>query len=48
MDKNEQEFAHIVNKEMPFEEMILELKNCGILLSPWKEDIEAVGLKEKV
>lgn len=32
---------------MTFDQIVLELKECGILISPWKEDIIDVGLREK-
>jgi hypothetical protein len=48
IDNIEPEFNHIVNREMPFDEMIIEMKNCGILLSPWREDLLSVDLKPKV
>ena len=47
IDNEEEEFNHIANKKLTFDEMILAMKECGILLSPWKEDIEASGIKEK-
>ncbi|MGL4948123.1 MAG: hypothetical protein ACRC42_01930, partial [Mycoplasma sp.] len=47
IDNQEEEFNDIADKEMTFDEIILALKDCGIILSPWKEDIEAAGLKEK-
>ena len=47
IDNKEPTFAHIADKEMTFDEMILQMKECSILLAPWKEDIEAAGIKEK-
>lgn len=47
IDNKEEAFAHIADKEMSFDEIILAMKECGILLAPWKEDIEEAGLKEK-
>ena len=47
IDNQEETFNHIADKEMTFDEMILQMKECSILLAPWKEDIEAAGLKEK-
>ena len=47
IDNEEEEFNHIADKKLTFDEMILAMKECGILLAPWKEDIEASGIKEK-
>lgn len=47
IDNKEPVFAHLADKEFTFEELILRLKECGILLAPLKEDIEAAGLKHK-
>ncbi len=41
----EPEFGHIINKEMKYDEIILELRNCGILINPLEEDIISAGLK---
>ena len=47
--KNEEkEFAHIVNKEMKFDQIIIEFRNCGILLNPLNEDLIAYGYQLKV
>ena len=42
---SESEFAHIVNKEYKYDEIILELRNCGILINPFDEDIINAGIK---
>ena len=47
IDNEEKVFEHITNKYMTFDQMILALKDCGILIAPWKEDIEAIGIREK-
>lgn len=47
IDNEEEEFAHIKDKELTFDQMILALKDCGILLVSWKEDIHNVGIREK-
>jgi hypothetical protein len=47
--KNEEkEFSHIVNKKMRFDQLIIEFRNCGILLNPVNEDLEAYGYQIKV
>ena len=47
--KNEEkEFAHIVNKKMKFDQIIIEFRNCGILLNPLNEDLIAYGYQLKV
>lgn len=47
IDNTEKEFEHIADRELTFDEMILALKDLGILIAPWKEDIETVGIREK-
>ena len=47
IDNKEKEFDHIAGQILTFDQMILALKDCGILIAPWKEDIEAVGIREK-
>ncbi len=48
INNSEPEFSHIVNKELKYDQLLLELRNCGILLCPFEEDILAVDLKVKV
>lgn len=48
INNTEPEFEHITNKELTYNQMILEFKECGILLAAWTEDIIEAGLKEKV
>lgn len=43
----EPEFSHLVDKEFRYDEMILELRNCGILLTPDEEDLSRQGVKLK-
>ena len=47
IDNEEECFNHIANKYLTFDQMILALKDCGILIAPWKEDIEEIGFHEK-
>lgn len=46
-DNTEPEFAHLNNKETTYDQILLEMRNCGILLTPLDEDILAVGLNVK-
>lgn len=46
-DNDEAEFAHLNNKETTYDQILLEMRNCGILLTPLDEDILAVGLQVK-
>lgn len=45
---DEKEFAHILNKKLKFDQLIIEFRNCGILLNPLDQDLEAYGYKVKV
>lgn len=45
---SEPEFSHFADQELTFDEIVLEFKKCGVLIAPWKEDLESVGIKEKV
>ena len=47
IDNEEECFNHIANKYLTFDQMILALKDCGILIAPWKEDIEEIDFHEK-
>lgn len=47
IDNIEPEFNHINNKEMSYDQILIELRNCGILMTPLDEDYLAVGLKLK-
>ena len=47
IDNQEECFNHIANKNLTFDQMILALKDCGILIAPWKEDIEQIDFHEK-
>ena len=47
IDNEEEEFNDISNIEMTYDEMILALKERGILIAPWDEDIESCNIKEK-
>ena len=47
IDNEEECFNHIANKNLTFDQMILALKDCGILITPWKEDIEEIDFHEK-
>ena len=47
IDNKEKEFEHLADKELTFDQMIIALKDCGILIAPWKEDIDNVGIREK-
>jgi hypothetical protein len=47
-DNAEPEFASINNKKMFYDQLLLELRQCGILICPVEEDITSVGLKVKV
>lgn len=46
-DNNEPEFSHLNNKETSFDKILIEMRNCGILLTPLDEDILSVGLNIK-
>ena len=47
--KNEEkEFLHILNKKLKFDQLIIEFRNCGILLNPVDQDLIAYGFKIKV
>ena len=47
--KNEEkEFLHILNKKLKFDQLIIEFRNCGILLNPVDQDLTAYGFKIKV
>jgi hypothetical protein len=41
------EFTNIVNKPMKYQDLLIELRNCGILLYPYEEDVVNVGYKIK-
>lgn len=43
----ETELECLFDKEFSYDQMIIELRNCGILIAPLDEDILAVGLKIK-
>ena len=47
IDNKEECFNHIAGKDLTFDQMILALKDCGILIEPWKEDIEQIDFHEK-
>ena len=47
IDNQEECFNHIAGKNLTFDQMILALKDCGILIAPWKEDIEQIDFHEK-
>ena len=47
IDNKEDCFNHIAGKDLTFDQMILALKDCGILIAPWKEDIEQIDFHEK-
>ena len=47
-DNDEPEFSHLNNKKMFYDQLLLELRQCGILICPVEEDIKGVGLKVKV
>ncbi len=47
INNNDSEFAHFVNKEMNYDEMIIEMRNCGILLTPDEQDLMSIGLSIK-
>jgi hypothetical protein len=46
-DNNEPEFAFLNNKETTYDQILIEMRNCGILLTPLDEDILSVGLSIK-
>lgn len=46
-DNIEPELAHLNNKETTYDQILLEMRNCGVLLTPLDEDILAVGLNLK-
>ena len=47
IDNEEECFNHIAHKYLTFDLMILALKDCGILIAPWKEEIEEIDFHEK-
>lgn len=47
IENNDPEFSHIADKELTYEELVMEMRYCGILLNPLDEDILAVGRKIK-
>jgi len=38
---------YLFDKEFSYDQMVIELRNCGILIAPLDEDILDVGLKIK-
>lgn len=47
IDNKEPAFEHFAGKELTYEEMVLKLKECGILICPEEYDITEAGLKVK-
>ncbi len=47
IENSHSEFSHIANKEMNYDDLIIEMRHCGILLTPDEEDLNNVGLKLK-
>lgn len=41
------ELETVSEKEFSYDQIIIELRNCGILIAPLDEDVEAIGLKIK-
>ncbi len=47
-DPIQPEFADIVNKEFKYDQLIAELRNCGVILYPSTQDLEHANLPVKV
>ena len=47
-DPIEPEFAHLVNKEMKYDQLIAELRYCGVILYPSTQDLTNANLQVKV
>jgi hypothetical protein len=47
IENTHSEFSHFANKEMNYDDMLIEMRHCGILLTPDEEDLNNIGLKIK-
>jgi hypothetical protein len=48
LHKNKEiELEYLFDKEFSYEQIVIELRNCGILIVPLDEDIIEIGMKTK-
>jgi hypothetical protein len=48
INNNEKEFSHFVNRKLKFDQILIEFRNCGILLNPLDEDLQHTNYRAKV